>query len=76
MKPKSDKQLAIEFRDKIAARIIENKANLLWWKIIIRQSKTNSPEIVDALSKKNATKELIEKDILFLKCIDDLISSL
>jgi hypothetical protein len=70
---KTNKYLIIELRNKIAFRIIEQKANILYFKKIIRQSKTNSPEIVDAFKKKNINEENLFKDEIFLKCIDEMI---
>ena len=70
---KTEKELTIELRNSIAFRIIEYKANIAYWKIIIRQSKSNSPEIVDALNKKRLNEDNLTKDIIFLKCIDKIL---
>lgn len=73
MKTKTDYQLTIELRDKIAARIIEQKANLLYWKKIAKQSKSNSPEIVGALQAAKINETDIKKDTVFLACIDEML---
>jgi len=73
MKVKSNREIAIEFRNTIAYRIFEQKANITYWKKIIRQSKTNSPEIVGAFKSKNINEENLLKDGIFLKCIDEMI---
>lgn len=70
---KTEKELTIELRNSIAYRIVEYKANIAYWKIIIRQSKSNSPEIVDALNKKRLNEDNLTKDIIFLKCIDKIL---
>jgi hypothetical protein len=70
---KTDKELTIDLRNQIASRIIEFKANILYWKRIIRQSKTNSKEIVEALNSKKINEDKIEADEIFLRCIDDML---
>lgn len=73
---KTKRQLTVEFRDKIAARIVEQEANVLYWKKVARQCKSNTPEIVQALSAIDVNKDLIKKDELFLKCIDEMLQEI
>ena len=73
MEPKSDKELTIEFRNKIAARIIEKQANILYWEKIVKQSKSNSSERMEALKAIQINEADLEKDLVFLICIDELM---
>ena len=67
---KTDKELLIEVRNKVASRIIENKANLAYWQEIKSHSKQNSQEIVDARNSFSLNEQNVKKDKLFLRCID------
>ena len=70
---KTEKELTIELRNQIAFRIVEYKASIAYWKIIIRQSKSNSPQIVEALQKKADQEDKLRKDTNYLKVIDEMI---
>jgi hypothetical protein len=67
---KSDKELLIEFRNKVSGRIIENKANTEYWGVVVRKAKSNSQEIIDARKSVELNEDNVKKDKVFLKCID------
>ena len=70
---KTDRQLNIELRNKISARIVEAKANILYWKEVTKKSKRNSPEIVQALASIELNEANVEKDLVFLECVDKIL---
>jgi hypothetical protein len=70
---KSDKELLIELRNKIAGRLIEVKANISYWQIILRKAKKNSQEMVDVLKNIEINESSVKKDNVFLRCIDLMI---
>lgn len=69
----TDKELLIELRNKIAGRIIENKANIEYWRVVIRKAKKDTQEIVDARKSVELNEDNVKKDLVFLKCIDLLL---
>jgi hypothetical protein len=73
MKIKSDKELLIELRNKIGGRIVEEEANLSYWRIILRKTKKNSADMLETLKKIEGNEDSIKKDNVFLKCIDLMI---
>ena len=73
IKVKSDSKLLIEFRNQIAFRLVERKANLQYWKAVVRQSKSGSSAMLEAVKNKEVNERDIKKDTLFVKCIDEMI---
>ena len=73
METKSDKELLIELRNKIASRIIECKANIAYFQLTTRKLKKVSQEMVDGRKAVDINEDSIKKDILFLKVIDEMI---
>lgn len=73
---KSDKELTIEFRNLIAGRLIERKANILYWEEIKKECKDNSPEMVESIKNIELNQKLIEKDIIFLITIDRMLGGI
>jgi hypothetical protein len=67
---KTDKELLIELRNKVAGRIVENKANIEYWRFVVRHSKQNSQAIVDARKSVELNEENVKKDRVFLRVID------
>jgi len=67
---KTDKELLIEVRNKVAGRIMENKANISYWQFVVQHAKHDSQEIIDARKFVEANDGNVKKDILYLKCID------
>lgn len=74
MKPKSDRELTIKFRNKIAARIIEAKANILYWKSVYDQSRYQSSQFLAARDSIKLNEDNIKKDKVFLDCIDKMLN--
>ena len=70
---KTNKEHIIELRNAVAYRLVEAKCNLAYWKRIVRKSKANSPQIVEALEKCRINEVSIPKDVEFLKVIDEMI---
>ena len=70
---KSDQELLFELRNKVAGRIIENKANMKYWSWVVIHSKKNSQEIVDAQNSVELNKDNVKKDSIFLQLIDLMI---
>lgn len=70
---KTNKELFIELRNKIAGRIVEEKANISYWQEVIQHAKQNSQEIVDARNSISINEQSLKKDLLFLRCIDILL---
>ena len=66
---KTDKELLIELRNKIAGSIVENKANVEYWSFVVRHSKQNSQEIVDARKNVELNEDNVKKDKVFLRVI-------
>ncbi len=73
MQIKSDKELAIEFRNQIAARIIEAKANILYWKSVAGEPASKSITYMEALQSIETNEDNIKKDTIFLSCIDIML---
>ena len=67
---KTDKELLIELRNKVSSRIVENKANAEYWRIVAGKSKKVSQEIVDVRKSIELNEDNVKKDIVFLRCID------
>ena len=74
IKIKTDKELTIEFRNLIAARIIENKANLAYFEKIKDGKKTKSKEWKQANEFCVLNESRINKDIIFVSCIDEILN--
>ena len=70
---KTDKELLIEVRNKVAGRIMENKANIIYWQYVVQHAKQNSQEIIDARKSVELNEDNIKKDTVFLKVIDSMI---
>lgn len=70
---KSDYKLTVELRNRIAGRLIEAQANVIYWRGVIKQAKTNSPEIMQAIESVTLNTENIKKDKVFVKCIDEML---
>ena len=70
---KNDKQLLIELRNKIAGRIVENKANHDYWLYVANKAPHDSQEIIDARKNIELNDDNVKKDGVFLKCIDLMI---
>lgn len=70
---KTERELLVEFRNAIAARVIEQRANIVYWKKEIRKLKSNTPAIMQAFEAKKINEEKIPKDIVFLQCIDEML---
>lgn len=68
---KTDQQLKIALRNEIRARVIERKANILYWQKIERQSKTNSREKLEALENITLNKGKLAADEVFVQVIDE-----
>lgn len=67
---KINKEHLIEVRNKVAGRIVENKANILYWREVAKKAKKISQEVVDARNNIALNEGNIKKDKIFLKCID------
>lgn len=72
-KIKTNKEISIELRNKISARIVEAGANLMYWNELFKKAPKNSQEIVDIRQNIEINETNIKKDTLFLKCIDLII---
>lgn len=70
---KNRRELIIELRNRIASRVVEFEANLIFWQRIVRTSKSNTPEIMEALGKVELNKNNIKADQEFLKDIDKML---
>lgn len=70
---KSEIDLAIELRNAVAARIVEKKANILYWKYIKQHSKHETSDRIDAIRNISINEIEIEKDTIFLKLIDGML---
>ena len=70
---KTEKENLIEVRNKISLRRTECIANTVYWKTIIKESKKNTQQIVDANSKLSINQKNLKADKVFLECIDRLI---
>jgi hypothetical protein len=70
IKIKTDQELLIELRNRIAGRIVECKANLNYWLKMFQKSKKDSQERVDAKKSMDINEENIKKDKVFLESID------
>jgi DNA-directed RNA polymerase subunit F len=67
---KTDKELLIEFRNKIAGRIIEARANTAYFQEVVKNDKQNSQEIVEHRLKLQINEQNIKQDKIFLRVID------
>jgi len=72
-KVKTNYELIIELRNKIAFQIVGQKASMQYWAIVSKKLKNNSQEKIDALSKVDINKKLIDSDELYLQVIDKLL---
>ncbi|MCK9370698.1 hypothetical protein M0R04_12385 [Candidatus Dojkabacteria bacterium] len=72
-KIKTDTEHLIILRNNISYRLIEAKANIFYWQDVIKRSKQNSQEIVDARQSISLNEQNLKKDKLFLRCIDLMI---
>lgn len=70
---KNEKELLIDLRNTIAFRLVEWRANLLYWQSILKKSKNNSPEAFDSQKNVDLNKTNLSKDQHFLKIIDGMI---
>ena len=70
---KNDKQILIELRNKIAGRIIECKANIAYFQVVLRKIKKVSQEMIDGRKAIERNEESIKKDIIFLRVIDEIL---
>jgi hypothetical protein len=75
MRVKTDKELIIELRNKIAGKIVENKANKMYWDNVVKNKKykTGSADVLNAIQKVKINEDDIEKDKVFLSIIDSMI---
>lgn len=71
--PHTENDALVELHNSVMLRIVEAKASKLYWRNIARKSKTNSPEIVEALNKVKINEDNVKQDIEYLKCIDSLL---
>lgn len=74
IKLKTEKELIIEFRNAIASRMIQQEANMRYFEIVIQREKPNTQEIVDARNNFALNQHNHKKDVLFLKCIDEMLT--
>jgi len=70
---RSNKDLLIELRNKVSYRIIECKANIAYFQVVLRKLKNVSQEMVDGRKAIKTNEESIKKDEVFLRCIDLMI---
>lgn len=71
--PKTNHQLTVELRNKIAGQIIAQKASERYWRIVADEAKRDSQERLDALQKAAANQQLTSKDKKYLKVIDEML---
>lgn len=70
---KTNEELMVELRNRVAGRLIEFRANMLYWKKVSRSVPANTQEMVNALQAVKNNESDIQKDKLYLKCIDEMI---
>lgn len=74
MEIKTEKELLIELRNKIASRKTENFANAEYWRVVLKTAKKNTQPAVDAVNNIEINNANVKADEVFLKAIDDLIA--
>ena len=65
-----------ELRDRIFSRLVENEANLEYWKLITSKKRANSDKYLVAKDKIAINEEGIKEDKVFLQVIDGMIKRL
>lgn len=73
---KTEKQLIIELRNKIASQIVSQRASELYWREVAKKSKKDTQEKVDSLNKVSINQQLNSKDKAYLKIIDEMLEKL
>lgn len=73
IKVKTEKELTIELRNEVAARMLGQKTSEMYWREVASKAKKNTPEKVDALAKVALNQQLYSKDRHYLKVIDAMI---
>lgn len=73
---KTEKQLVIELRDRIAAQIVGQDMSVLYWREVAKKSKKDTQDRVDAINQAAANQQLSAKDRVYLKIIDNRLKEL
>lgn len=68
--------LLTEVRNKIASRMVENEANLEYWKFITNKKRADSSKYLVATEKMTINEDGIKADKIFLQIIDGMIKKL
>ena len=71
---KTEKENLIKLREKVSFRRTEAKANMVYWKLVFKESKKDSQQRVDAHTKIGINQKSMKNDRVFLECIDRLIA--
>lgn len=73
---KNKVETALELRDKILFRIVEQETSALYWEEVSKKAKANTPEKLESMKKILANNNLVKKDNLYLKVIDKYIKDI
>ena len=71
---KTNRELIIELRNRIAGRKIELEANARYWRYTLKRTKPDTQERVDANNNVVVNEQNARKDGDFIKCIDMMLT--
>lgn len=73
--PKTFLESAIERRNAYQGRLAERMCDVVYWTAIMKKSKKNSPDAVDAFNEIAKNQQKVVQDTLLVQCWDKIVEA-